>query len=175
MGGASHAGGVPATGGALTTGGATATGGTATSVATSANGGQGGTDSCPGLYLGARQEEPRPDPYWTNPAIRPIASQSDTQDVAGVIDALDPSFSQTIKVTVKNQEPFDIQGILDLYWSDPSTGCGPDPTRLIETQYPLVSSRDVLGNTDSADAHPTTDARTAIHYIDLVSGGYHSN
>jgi hypothetical protein len=107
---------------------------------------------CNGLYLGARQGQPRPDPFWTNPAIKPIASQLDSDDIPGVADTLDPNFTQTIKVTVSNQAGYVIPGILDLYWSDPTTGFLADPTRLIETQYPVLAAADVLGGIDATSA-----------------------
>jgi|GEM_PF-2005488 len=107
---------------------------------------------CNGLYLGAREAEPRPSPFWTNPAIKPIASQPDADDLPGLIDELDPNFTQTIKVTVKNQATYDIASTLDLYWSDPTTGFIADPTRLIETQYPIVPARDTLAGVDGSFA-----------------------
>lgn len=89
---------------------------------------------CDGLYLGAPIGQPRPNPFWTNPAIKPNADQFDIDDidVAGYSDELDPALTQHIRVIVNNSQDYPIGALVELYWSDPTTGFFADSSRIIE-------------------------------------------
>ena len=105
--------------------------------------------SCPDIYLGPSYGEAPPDPYWTNAAISPTTT-SLTQGVP-----------VSIQVTVRNhgtdQAP---PTLLELFWSDPTTGFAADYGRLIGAHT----------FQEATEGHPVADPIPGATLIPPVDG-----